>query len=178
MAIDINAQVGAQGAADSTLIRPRAGKTGELIVRELHGRFYEQVYRGNVYSVGITSMLGLTGNTVTLTNTTTPILGIWNPLTSGVNAVVLQATLVDIINTATSVALGAFVWASSIGNAAISTGVVPWNRKTLLQGGSAMKGFAGATALTGLTNNLVIMEGAEFNTASGLLTTTVAAATP
>lgn len=171
-------QTGVQNAGDGASINQRGGKQGDTMVSELHGRFYEQVYRGNTYSVSTGGVLALTANTITLTASTTPILGIWNPPTSGVNAVMLQASLVDYLNNVTSVFPGAFVWAASTGNGAISTGLAPWNRKTLTQTGSQVKGFGGVTALTGLTNNLVVFDTADFNTASGLLTTTVAAATP
>lgn len=173
-----NLVVGPQFAGDGSVIGSRAGKQGDQIISELHGRFYEQVYRGNVYSVGTAGAVALSANTVTLTATTTPILGVYNPSTSPVNAVLLQATLVDFVNNVTSVALGGFVWAVSTGNAAVSTGLTPWNHKTLVQAGSSVKGFAAATALTAITNNLVVVGGVEFNTASGLLTTTIAAATP
>jgi hypothetical protein len=88
--------------------------------------------------------------------------------------------LVDEINNVTSVALGAFVWAASTGNAALTAGLSPFNRKSLTSVGSQAKAFSLSTAslLTGLTNNLVVFDAAEFNTSSGLLTTTVAAATP
>lgn len=171
------AVAGVQNTGDGT--NPiRGGKQGDQIVSELHGRFYEQVYRGNVYSIGTTAPVALSANTITLTATTTPILGVWNPLNSPVNLVILQATLQDFLNNVTSVALGAFVWAASAANGGISTGLTPFNRKTLSAAGSQAKGFAGATALTGLSNNLVVLGGAPFPTASGLLTTTVAAATP
>jgi hypothetical protein len=178
MALEIVGFVGPQTQNDGNSARPYIGRSGEQIASELHGRFYEQTFRGNLYSVGSAAVVPLSANTITLTATTTPILGLWNPTTSGKNAVILQATLADFINNVTSVALGAFVWAVSTGNAVITTGLTPFSRKTLAQAGSVMKGFAGVTALTGLTNNLVVAEGAEFNTASGLLTTTVAAATP
>lgn len=164
-------------AGDLLTIPSRGGRQGDTIVSELHGRFYEQTYRGRVFSIG-SGLTALSANTISLSATTTPIVGIWNPPTSGVNAVILQAALIDLINNVTSVALGSFVWAASIGNTGITTGSAPWNRKTLQQTGSLVKGFPGGVALTGLTNNLVVFEGVDFNTASGLLTTTVAAATP
>ena len=179
MGLQINAAPGHQavgGTSQQANLRT-GGQGGELMVSELHGRFYEQVFQGNVYSFGHTAVMALSANTITLTATTTPILGIWNPPTSGKNFVIWQVALQDFINNVTSVALGEFVWATSTGNAAISTGSLMFNRKTLTAAGGQMKGFSGA-ALTGLTNNLVLLEAAEFPTASGLLTTTVAAATP
>lgn len=168
--------VGIQNSQDGATPSIRLGKQGDQIASELHGRFYEQASRGNLFSDGC-SINALSANTITLTATTTPILGVYNPPTSGVNLVILQAALASGINNVTSVAPGAFVWASSINNSAITTGTVPFNRKTLTRGGSQAKGLS-FIALTGITNALVVIEGADLATASAMLTTTVAAATP
>ena len=152
----------------------RGGQLGDVIASELHGRFYEQAYRGNLFSTGA-STAALSANTITLVAATTPIVGVWNPSTSTVNLVILQAMLQSAIQAASSTAQGSWVWAVSSGNAAISTGLTPWNRKTLLQSGSQAKGFANGTALTGLTNNLVIMEGADFNAGLSITTASVPA---
>jgi hypothetical protein len=105
-------------------------------------------------------------------------LGVWNPSTSTVNMVLLQAALQAFINTFTTpVGAGVFVWASSIGNAAISTGSQPFNRKTLTAAGSQGKAFPGAVALTGLTNNLVIQEAADFTSPTGQTYGTIVAPT-
>lgn len=155
------------------------GYYGDATVSELHGRFYEAVARGSVYGIGC-QLTALSAATVLLTASAQPIVGVWNPPTSGMNLVILQAALKDLINNVTSVALGDFIWAASLGNTALSAGLNPVNRKTLAQTGSVAKAFSLSTAslLTGLTNNLAFIDGSEFNTASGLLTTTVAAATP
>jgi hypothetical protein len=93
--------------------------------------------------------------------------------------VILQAALQVYINTLTTpVGSGPLVWAASLGNAAISTGLTPVNRKTLASAGSQAKGFAGATALTGLTNNLVIFEGADLSNNTILTHGTVTAVAP
>lgn len=156
----------------------RTGKLNDLIVSELHGRFYEQVARNNLYSVGM-GATALSANTITLVAATTPILGVWNPSTSTVNLVLLQAALQIYINTLTTpVGCGPLVWASSLGNTAISTGLTPFNRKTLGSAGSQAKGFAGATALTGLTNNLVIFEAADLQNDTILTHGTVTAVQP
>jgi len=151
----------------------RQGRQQELIVSELHGRFYEQVFRGNTYSIG-SSTTALSANTISLTASTTPIVGVWNPSTSLVNLVILQAGLQVSVQAASSTAQGSFVWATSTGNTAISTGSAPFNRKTLVAAGSSAKGFPGGVALTGLTNNLVVLEGADL--AGGLAITTAAVA--
>jgi hypothetical protein len=149
-----------QAGANPTL---RQGQLADLIVSELHGKYYESAYRGNLFSVGMGNTV-LTANTISLSATTTPIVGVWNPATSTVNLVLLKAKCV-ITNTAVSaVQPGAFVWATSIGNAAISTGLSPLNRKTLALSGSQAKGFTVATPLTGLTNALVVQHSAAFGT--------------
>jgi len=176
---------GPSKVSNGSLSALRGGTLGDGIISELHGRFYEQNYQGNLYSIGCMPATtapptALSASTILLTASAQPIVGVWNPLSSTVNVVILQATLVDVINAATSVAPGSFVWAASIGNTALSAGLAPFNRKTLSNNGSQAKGFSLSTAslLTGLTNNLVIFDAAEFNVASGLLTTTVAASTP
>ena len=156
----IQLNVGAQNQADGAqFIVARAGRQGDIIVSELHGRFYEQTYRGNLFSNGHTGLVALTANTITLTATTTPILGLYNPPGSGVNAVINQAVLSAGINNTAAVGPGAFVWATSTGNAGISTGSTPFAR--LLGGApSKCKGLA-LVALTGLTNNLVVQEASD-----------------
>lgn len=172
-------QVGPIIVADGAQAIQRSGRLGDQIISELHGRFFEQVFRGNVFSIGC-QLTALSAATILLTASGQPIVGVWNPPSSGVNLAILQAMLIDEINNVTSVAPGAFVWAASLNNGALSAGLTPFNRKTLASAGSQAKAFSLSTAslLAGLTNNLVVFEPAEFNTASGLLTTTVAAATP
>lgn len=162
-------------AGNNAIVNGRAGQLGDSIVSELHGRFYEQTYRNNVFFGGHTAVAALSANTITLTATTTPILGIWNPQSNTNNVVMLQASLNVIANNLTSGAgPGAFVWAISVNNGAISTGANPYNAKTLLQSGSNAKVFAGSTALTGLTNNLAVVAGSVLPSPSGLTYTTLA----
>jgi len=154
----------AQGTmAPQTPANFRQGAQGEIIVSEVHGKWYEQAYRGNLYSVGMT-VTALAATTTTLTNTTTPIIGLWNPSTSTVNCVLSKAKLQIAVALAAAVAPGGWVWALSTGNTAITTGITPTNRKTLTAFGSQAKGFTIATPLTGLTNNLVIHCAAGFGT--------------
>ncbi len=175
----LQGQTGVQANGDGVTPNIRLGKQGDVAVSEVHGRFYEQTYRGNVYSIGCT-LTALSAATILLTSSAQPIVGIWNPSSSPVNIIPLQAMLVDELNNVTSVAPGSFVWAVSTGNTALTAGLSPFSRKTLTNSGSQAKAFALSTTslLTGLTNNLTIVEPAEFNTASSLLTTSVAAATP
>lgn len=174
MALLTQVRVGDLGPfQDGSTVDVRGGRLGELIASELNGRFYEQTYRGYTYGWGKTTT-ALSANSISLTASTTPIIGIWNPSSSTVNVVPLQASVQVFPNNLTSGAgPGALVWAVSNGNGVISAGNSPWNRKTLSQSGSQAKGFDLATALTGITNNLVVMEAADFSNPTGLTYTTL-----
>ena len=173
--MNIDTIVGSQTlSTGSTINKLRQDRSGALAVSQAHGRFQEIVQTGNVYSGG-GSLIALSANTISLTATTTPIIGVWNTPTSGVNLVILQASLQLMSNNLTSGAgPGAFVWAYSVGNNSISTGSAPFDRKTMNASGSQAKYFAGNVALTGLTNSLVIFEGADFPSPSGMTYTTIA----
>ena len=183
MAIEVAGQVGPQVLADGSQQALRQGRTGALVVVELHGRFFEQAFRGNVFSGGmtaVTSIANATFTTATTGATATPIVGIWNPLTSGINASVLQASLATVLTALTATGGGPFVWMYSLGNSAISTGNVPISAKTLVAAGSQCKVFGGA-ALTGMTGTLAALRGSaiasgpmynisEIATAAGFMT--------
>jgi|SRR5882672_10883609 len=175
MGMLIDGQAGPQKISDGSRNTVRLGNFSEVITQDAHGRFYEQTLRGNEYSIGMTTLAALTANTATLTATTTPIVGVWNPLNSPVNLVILQAMLAAGINAAAATGPGIFAWASSIGNGVITAGSAPFNRKTLQNSGSQAKGFqlSGAVALTGLTNNLVIFEPGDFQDPTVITTAAV-----
>jgi hypothetical protein len=164
----IGQQTSSAGGANTPFTH-RGGQMSDLIVSELQGRFYENTYRGNVFCDGGT-VNALSANTISLTATTTPILGLWNPSSSPINAAILQAVLVMHTTAGSAVDPVALVWATSTGNSAITTGRNPFNRKTLANLGSQCKGFY-FTALTGITNNLVVQFGAAF----GLMNTAMPA---
>lgn len=133
--------------------------SGAQRVTDAHGRFQDAASRGFLFSAGmtLTSISNATFSTGTLGATATPIIGVWNPLNSGKNVVVLQARL-QIVNTALQVTgAGALVWCTAVGQSAISTGITPLNRASLASTGSIAKGFAG-TVLTGLSGNLTVQE--------------------
>lgn len=155
----LEGQVGPRVLGDGAPAPARLTKTGALGTADVHGRFQEAALRNRLYSDGmtLTSISNTTFSTGTLGATATPILGVWNPLNSGTNLVILQARL-QVINTALQVTgPGAFMWASSFNNGAITTGNAPLNRATLQPVGSVAKGVSGV-ALTGLTNNLVVRD--------------------
>jgi hypothetical protein len=161
MAILNQLRVGDMGPfMDGSIVDARGGRLGEGIVSELNGRFFEQTYRGNMYSTGmqLTSISNATfttadalSGTLATAATATPVVGIWNPMTSTINAAVLQATLGVVTTALTATGCGGFVWAVFTGNSAITVAsqATPVNRRTLAPNGSQVKGLSGL-ALTGL----------------------------
>jgi len=171
---------GPQLASDGNIAAAaRGGKQGELMVSELHGRFYEQAYRGNVFYGGGTAVQAITNATFTIATTgatATPILGLWNPLSNNVNCVILQACLVTILTALQETGPGPYVWASSLGNNAITTGATPTNAKTLQASGSNAKVFGNGAALTGMTGTLAAIRGSSLPTIMSNLSTLQTAA--
>lgn len=147
-------QVGPQVLTDGSNGAMRSGKTGEVSVGDAHPRFYEAAVRGNVFCGGLAALTSISNATFTvgsLANTTTPIVGVWNPTTSGKNLVLIQAVVQIAISALTNTGTGGLAWAASTGNGAISTGAQPHNQFTFVAGGSVAKDMSNA-ALTGVTN--------------------------
>jgi hypothetical protein len=155
--VEITGQVGPAVVQDGADVPVRLGRGAEQVFTELHGRFYEQTFRGNVFSDGMaaTSISAATFTTATVGATATPITGVWNPSTSTVNLVILQAILSVSQTALQATGPGAFAWMTSVGNGALTLGSTPLNRKTLVAAGSFAKGLSGI-ALTGLTTNLAV----------------------
>jgi hypothetical protein len=68
---------------------PRQGKTGEAIVGQSHGKYYEAVHRQNCYAASTAGSPAAIGNTIG----TTAAFVIWNPLGSGKRLVIMKTTL-------------------------------------------------------------------------------------
>lgn len=81
MAMDIQIEVGPQAtsAGDGTPIIPRAGRTGDTIVSELHGRYFEQNYRGRIFTAANQAAQAVSAALATVY---TGLL-LYNPLGSG-----------------------------------------------------------------------------------------------
>jgi hypothetical protein len=133
--------------------------SGGQRVTDAHGRFMDAALAGRLFSGGmtLTSVSNATFSTGTLTASCTPIAGVWNPGTSNKNLVILQVRVSPVNTALQTTGAGSLVWATSIGNNAISTGNAPLNRATLSPTGSVAKDMSGV-ALTGLTNNLTVRD--------------------
>jgi hypothetical protein len=159
----VSGQVGEQIVGKGVSTQPlRQGNLADTIVSKLNGSYYEQNYSGRVFSggMGLTSINNATFTSATPGATATPIAGVWNPAGSQVNLEILQAILGVTMTALQATGGGPYVWMASANNtapiAAITTGLAPFNRKTLQAAGSQAKNMAGV-ALTNLTNNLQIL---------------------
>lgn len=65
--------------SDSTIGNLIAGKSLEVLIAQLHGKWYSSTYRGNVFH-GKTAAAGVL---IPATAGTAQTFGIWNPLGSG-----------------------------------------------------------------------------------------------
>ncbi|SRR6266851_7338004 len=90
---------GVQNNQDTTPGFWRGGKQGEGLVSELHARYYEQTYRGNVY---FAATAALVTTTVGLATTYTGLV-LSNPITSIVNLVLNKASMMQSVIQATQV---------------------------------------------------------------------------
>ncbi len=138
----------------------RSDITSAQVTTDAHGRFQEAALRGGLFSAGMTttSISNITFTTATLGATATPIIGLWNPVGSGKNVVVLQARLQIVMTTlGARTGPGTFVWCTTVNQSAITTGISPLNRYSLIASGSIAKGFAN-TALTNMSGNLTVQE--------------------
>ncbi len=151
---------GVQNQNDGSFVTQRMGKQGEEMVSQLHGRFYEQNYRGNVYGLGIsnTALTSLNAIATGLTATATPVVGCYNPIGSGVNLVILKAFVVQTTIANTAVSPGGFMWCGATGQT-VSTGLTPFNFKSLSKNGAQGQAFTMTTVMTGLAGSVVAMRG-------------------
>lgn len=162
MPVPMYATVGPQAAGVGGQVSLRSGPLGDLISSQLQARYYESNYRGNIWMGGmtLTSISNATFTTGTLGATATPITGLYNPMSSGVNLVVLQAFLGVTITAATCTGGGPYAWMTAALENAISTGTAPVNGRTLITTGLDGKGSLAkdmsGVACTGKVNNFAI----------------------
>lgn len=128
--------VGVQSVSDGSTPFVRQGKQGELSISELHSRYYEQNYRGNIFSVH-TQGTGVT-TTAALATTFTG-LAVGNPTGSGVNLVLMQFSCTQF---AVGAAATIGIMGAANGAAPITASLTPQSR--LIGAGPASKALATA----------------------------------
>lgn len=133
------------------------GETSDLLVTELQARYYQNTYRGQKYTAA-TALGGVATAAAQLFSTAigtfTPILAIYNPLTSAVNLVVEHIwSGLSAAPLATATQTGAYVLVVGAGQS-ITNGqsATPVNNKTLKAAGSLAIGISNAV-LAGAVGN-------------------------
>jgi len=128
--LPITINVGPDTAADGANVQPRSGKTGELVITQLHGRYYEQAYRGNLFSAGNQAAQALS---VALATTYTGLC-LSNPLGNTKNLVLLKAAFALSVAPAAIASLHLIGGMSPTAQVTHTTPLVPQNN--FLGGGS------------------------------------------
>lgn len=159
-------EVGPKIKTDGTTTVGRAGKQGEIIAQDAHPRLYEATLRDMMFCFGISNTALAAANAIAtgVTATAQPVIGVWNPPTSGKNLVIQKVILTNTTIANTAVSPAGFMYLVSTNQGAITTGSNPFNCRTLAQTGSVAKAFAMATALTGLSGSLVVMRPVSIGT--------------
>lgn len=147
-------------AADGSNLPLLQGKQGEQIASELHGKYYTQNYRNNVYYA---ANAGAGGSLVVFTQTTYAGLALWNPAGSGKNLVLIRATAVPTTAAGTGTALG-YMWTQNAGSA-LGT-AAPLSATTPI---TATRGSAQTNGITGQGNSVAIAVSAATLTTAGTL---------
>ncbi len=119
----IEGQVGPQVVSDGSFSEIRQGKAGDLIISQLHGRYYEAAFRKSLftaYAVAVaTSVVG------------TGMIGlqVWNgsPIAGGINMVLMK---VGGMNVVTSASMTSVVLATGTGQVSAPTGQTAITRVT------------------------------------------------
>jgi hypothetical protein len=102
MPLQISGQVGSQSAADGSWPYVRQGREGDVIVSELHGRYYEKTVRSGTFSLTLTTTSSTiaAGNINAAAAAASTQFALWNPSGSGVNVSLLKVWVVPISGTA------------------------------------------------------------------------------
>lgn len=117
----VQGQIGTQSQADGSNPPLRQGKTGDLIVSEMHGKLYELNYRKQLFSA---ANQAATVTTVGLATTHTGLV-ISNPVGSAVNVVLLGVGWSFIVAPAAPMAIGIMVGFNAATNVTHTAAVTP-----------------------------------------------------
>lgn len=126
----LQGQVGPQTLSDGSFNTIRAGKAGEASVSELQPRYYEQVYRGNVFNAASQATTTPSGAGLI----TTSVFAVANPAGSGKNMALIQ---LDYAACGTSTVLSQAVFGfQAFSNTAITSSTAITIRNCLIGNGT------------------------------------------
>jgi hypothetical protein len=97
----VEGQVGPQVVSDGSFSEFRQGRAGEMIVGQLHGRYYETAFRKNLFTAYAAAVA------TSVVGTAMVGLQVWNgsPVAGGVNLVLLKVGGMIVVTSATTTSL-------------------------------------------------------------------------
>lgn len=142
-----------------------AGYNGETRVADRHARYQEAVMRGSVFSLGVSTAAAITAYVGAAAGT--PQVAIWNPVGSGVNAVIWLANFGNVVAASGAGSVNWGLWYGVTAAITQATTAAPVSQLSSA-GGSKLTGFTAhaLTASTALTN-LVSLGSYYWATAAG-----------
>lgn len=171
-------QVGAPSAAsygDNSTPAQLGGKQGDGIISGLHGKYYTQTQRGNVFYSGT----AVGGEAFTIFSNAS-FVGhlLWNPQGSGKNISLIRCNVTPNTQGATAASGWGYAWINNAGSAVATAATVSVFTAVTATRGSAVCGVAGqgsSVALIGraatFTTALLWGRAAAFGTSTGAVTT-------
>lgn len=134
---------GPQPSSDGNLTPQRAGKSGESVVTQLHGRYYEQAARRNIFCAANQAAQAWS---VGLATTYTGLV-VSNPFVSNqVNLSILQVGFALSVAPAAIASIGMFAGYAAAGGDAVSTHTTPLVPARTFIGGGVGQGLADSAA--------------------------------
>jgi hypothetical protein len=130
----------------------RQGQLGDVIVSELHGRYYEQAYRGNLFTLSVSTAAAITAYVGAAGGT--PMLAVYNPVSSGKNIVPIQVGYNNVVAASGAGTVSFALWFGPTAVITQATLTNPVNNATLNRTGSVTQCFTNValTSSTALTN--------------------------
>jgi hypothetical protein len=161
MALQISGNQGQAGKQTGQNIVVGMGEYSDGLFTELMARYYQQTYRGNKFlcaSAGAGLQLAATHLFSTAIATFTPILALYNPLTSPVNLALIRAWCgLTAAPLATITQTGAFLLVAGAGQTITNAqSATPVNTKTLKASGSQAIGITNAALAGGVGNPILL----------------------
>lgn len=121
MTTEILGQVGPQVAADGSTVTVRQGKSGEQIIQQLHGRYYETSVRRALFSGAATAVTTSSGLATTYTG-----LCLSNPVGSSVNLAINKISMsFSVVMPTTGTIIGLMTGFSGATNVTHTAAVTP-----------------------------------------------------
>lgn len=135
------AQVGAQFATDGQVVVTRAGRQGDQIASELHGRYYEASMRDTMFSGSIVAQVTTVGLATTYTG-----LCLSNPIGSGVTLAINKIGYSFIVAFAAGAHIGLMTGFNGTTNVTHTTPVIVRSRRFVGSAAGNSRGLLDSSA--------------------------------